>query len=551
MHLFISLNSKNESNAIKAVDKLTDQTELARVARDSWSEKVRMKAVEKLTDRDTLLNIAKKDKVATIREIAINVLIEQEVINQEELVLFVEDFDYWETCEYAINKLTDQELLINIAKTDSDYSMRELAIKRITDNEALLEIAKTDSDYSMRELAINEITDQSIETQEALSIIAMQDDWDTVRITAAKKINDQDLLENIANNSKCVITRLNAADKLTNQTLAQEIYYDIAKNNEEWDHFSEDYNELATKRLTDQVLLADIALNNYGGREREIAISKLTDQETLAKIIAKGKAMGSPMYIGDYEDDLAYMALDRSMQLKRQHMTTLSANTVNIPLQLINGHIFVLLDEKLWMINTGARTSFGDDRNLVLCGEKFDINSNYHGYSTDTISQYIDAPCAGLIGADILNRFDIIFDIPSGKLTISKGELPCDGQNLKLDEFMGIPIITVHIDNKECQMVFDTGAQISCFLDDSLTKYPSAGTLMDFNFMVGYYKTKTYTVPISLGSTTYTLRCGGTLPDSISKMFTIPLIKGIVGNEILKSCVVGYFLRHRYTISIK
>lgn len=218
-----------------------------------------------------------------------------------------------------------------------------------------------------------------------------------------------------------------------------------------------------------------------------------------------------------------------------------------LPLQLQNNHVFITLDDALWLLDTGAPTSFGSMRRLTLAGEHFDINSNYLTLTAEDLSRFIDVPCKGLLGADVLSRFDHIFDIVAGNLTISTTELVHNGQELHIDEFMGIPIVTAHVEDSDYRMFFDTGAQISYFQHDSLIQFPPAGELTDFYPGIGRFQTDTYQVPMSLGNVSFTLRCG-LLPSLLGATLMLPSVKGIIGNSILHDRIVGYFPRRHKLI---
>jgi len=216
---------------------------------------------------------------------------------------------------------------------------------------------------------------------------------------------------------------------------------------------------------------------------------------------------------------------------------------VALPLQLINGYLFVELNNVLWLLDTGAPTSFGSCRSLTVQNEKFDIAEGFRGFTADTISQDVGVSCAGLLGADILNCFDVVFNIEMGVLVVSVTELTISGQNTPMEEFMGVPIITAQIGDREYRMFFDTGAQISYFQDDSITLFPSAGSFEDFHFTAGCYQTETYNVPMMLGDMPFVLRCGDTLPEPIVATLATASVAGIIGNDVLKNRIVGYFPR--------
>ena len=149
-------------------------------------------------------------------------------------------------------------------------------------------------------------------------------------------------------------------------------------------------------------------------------------------------------------------------------------------LEFQDGHLFIELSGELWVFDTGAPNSFGRSPDLTIAGEQFNLSASYLGLDADLLSQFVGVTCAGLLGADVLGRFDHIVDIPSGALTISTDELNHGGQLVHLDEFMGLPIVTARIGDQDYRTFFDTGAQVSYFQDDLLATFPPAGVVSDF-----------------------------------------------------------------------
>lgn len=215
-----------------------------------------------------------------------------------------------------------------------------------------------------------------------------------------------------------------------------------------------------------------------------------------------------------------------------------------LPLQFRERHLFLELDGDLWLLDTGAPASFGTPRGLTLAGEPFNFGANYLGLTAETLAQFVGMPCVGLLGADVLGRFDHLFDIAGGSLTVSTDELPHNGQTVRLDMFMGIPIVTARVSGRDYRMFFDTGAQISYFQDDSLAAYPPAGRVTDFYPGFGQFQADTYHVPAALGGVGFTLRCGA-LPRLLATALMQMNTEGIVGNAILRDRKVGYFPRRR------
>jgi hypothetical protein len=215
-------------------------------------------------------------------------------------------------------------------------------------------------------------------------------------------------------------------------------------------------------------------------------------------------------------------------------------------LKVEKGHLFVDVAGADWLLDTGAPSSFG--ANAVVIGvESFSVPDSYMGLDVEQLSGFVNYPVAGLVGTDILNNFDISIDTKKGIVVFSKAELNLDGEKLPITEFMGIPIIQAKIDGSERNMFFDTGAQISYFQDDSLTAFPSLGSVSDFYPGFGEFDTETYQVVTMLGNEKFELTCGS-LPGMLGMTLDMANVEGIVGNEILDGRILGYFPRRQLVV---
>ena len=213
-----------------------------------------------------------------------------------------------------------------------------------------------------------------------------------------------------------------------------------------------------------------------------------------------------------------------------------------LPITYKDGHLFLELEDGMWLFDTGAPTSFGESEEITLDGHRSPIRNSYMGLSASSLSEFTGVGCRGLLGADILGQFDHILDVRDATATISTGKLEHPGRTLALSEFMGIPILTARIAGTDHQMFFDSGAQISYFQDDSITEFPSAGSVTDFFPGVGQFQTDTHQVPVSLGDIDFTLRCG-TLPGLLGATLMMADVSGIIGNQLFLDRIIGYFPR--------
>jgi hypothetical protein len=215
-----------------------------------------------------------------------------------------------------------------------------------------------------------------------------------------------------------------------------------------------------------------------------------------------------------------------------------------LPLHFRDGHLFLESADALWLFDTGARASFGSEPAVTIAGEQFCVGSSYLGLTAVTLSRLVAVECIGLLGADVLGRFDFVLDAPNGRATISSGRLEHLGTPIDLDEFMGVPIVSARVRDIDYRMFFDTGAQISYLQDDCLASFRAAGTVADFYPGFGQFQTETHDLDITLGEVAFTLRCG-MLPDPLGATLMLAQTVGIIGNQVVSDRVVGYFPRRR------
>ena len=214
------------------------------------------------------------------------------------------------------------------------------------------------------------------------------------------------------------------------------------------------------------------------------------------------------------------------------------------PLILENGHPFITLPEGAFLLDTGAPTSFGRVSPIILDGQSFNLPTSYMGLTAQVLSTYVGRETDGILGADILNQFDILIDLPQSRVCFSTAPLECGGEVLTLGFCMGVPIVASTVSDKPVKMFFDTGAQISYLQDDCLSGFPAEGIVKDFYPGVGQFSTDTFRTPIRLGRSVYELRCG-CLPGLLGMTLMLAGTGGIIGNEILRGRLAGYLPRRR------
>ena len=217
--------------------------------------------------------------------------------------------------------------------------------------------------------------------------------------------------------------------------------------------------------------------------------------------------------------------------------------------EFVGGHIMAVADQRRLLIDTGAPVSFADCSPIEFAGGPHRVQKNFMGLTPESLSASVGTPVNALVGADILNRYDIFIDPASQTLNVSEGELPLDGQALELDDFMGIPIIEVTVGKDKVRMFFDTGAKLS-YLDGGRTDaFESVGTETDFYPGIGDFSTNVYDIPVMLAGDTIVLRAGN-LPALLQMTLMMAAAGGILGTAILCTHNVTFAPRRR-TLSLQ
>ena len=231
---YIAKNDKDNYVREEALKKLTDQSVLKDIAENDVDGRVCIEAAQKLTDQTiaqaVYAGIAKDDKKGWERERALNKLTDQNVLKD----IAENDMD-GRICIIAAQKLTDQTIAqavyACIAKDDKK-GWACVGAGMLTDQNLLADIAKNSVNVEARRIAVKELTDQSV-----LVDIVENEKNHNVRKVAIENENltDQRILTDSAKNDTYIMARLAAADKLTDKTFARKVYINIANTSENKD----------------------------------------------------------------------------------------------------------------------------------------------------------------------------------------------------------------------------------------------------------------------------------------------------------------------------
>jgi hypothetical protein len=149
---------------------------------------IRRAAVSRLTDQTLLAKIAKNDKDSVVRKTAENrkeALLAEIARNNSDCM----------AAKAAVEMLTDQTLLAEIAKKVHFDEVRYIAVRRLLGEAILADLAKNDKDRVVRRVAVENMGSTN---QRLLAEISQNDNDGYVRQAAFQKLTDQTLLDKIS-----------------------------------------------------------------------------------------------------------------------------------------------------------------------------------------------------------------------------------------------------------------------------------------------------------------------------------------------------------------
>ena len=250
--------SENLDRALKAVKRINSQAKLIVIAKNTELDiDIRETAASKIIDdalaQEIYADIAKKLRYFNISSV---------------------DFEY---AGRLLERVNDQQLLTDIAKTSTNDHVRIVAADKLADKSfaqcVYAEIVKSDNTYSGNE-ALKRLNDQAL-----IFDVAMNSRY--FRFELAEKLEDKTLTQEVY--ADIAKTRYNnfekhkAADRLTDRILAQKIYAEIIIS----DSY---YTSSLLEKITDPNLIADIAIHAGKLETSSAALAKLTDQNLIYNI---------------------------------------------------------------------------------------------------------------------------------------------------------------------------------------------------------------------------------------------------------------------------
>jgi hypothetical protein len=185
--LRVALADREGPRGIGAASWLTDQQQLANVARNAAALDVRLVTVSRVADQAALSLIARESQDDALRAA-------------------------------ALRRLTDPEVIAERAWKDSSPWVQAEAVRRLKDQDALAEIARSHPGVYAREAAVETLGDESL-----LVLVALDDPDVGPATRAAYRIKEPARSAEIARRSRHAAVRAGAVDRVTDVALIADL----------------------------------------------------------------------------------------------------------------------------------------------------------------------------------------------------------------------------------------------------------------------------------------------------------------------------------------
>ena len=161
-----SLKSTNYQARIRAVNKITDQNILYKVALEDISYEVKIAAFNKITDLNLINKLAIESKEPKLRLEAVNKITDQNILYK---VAFEDKYDNVKVA--AMNRLnkTYPSQLTKLASDFKELNLKLKAVDLLTDQIELMNISQNNDNWDVRKAAFKKLNDNSLDvlTREA------------------------------------------------------------------------------------------------------------------------------------------------------------------------------------------------------------------------------------------------------------------------------------------------------------------------------------------------------------------------------------------------
>ncbi len=229
-------------------------------------EDIDLSSIGTIEDENVLYSIAKNAPSPAIRRYAFNKIEDERILAN--LISCGDEF-----MNSALKKITNRNLLLNIALYSTNISTKRKAVKKIDDEEFLLKVVQNNPYNEISDYIVDRIRDESL-----LEIIALNNSNPFNRKAAVNKIQSQDILKCLGE-TECEEVVCNAIVRKTRDKRVLE-YIGLSNPCKTVRRYVESVTD-------DDELLYKFALKEYESDNRREIISKLTNEEYIVDLLKR------------------------------------------------------------------------------------------------------------------------------------------------------------------------------------------------------------------------------------------------------------------------
>ena len=256
-------NAPSSSIRKYAFDKILDERILANIV--CHSREFMNRALNKITDNSLLLNIALYCTDSTAKRKAI-----KKIDDEKFLFDAVQNNPYNEISEYIIGRIRDESLLEIIAFNNSNPYNRKAAVNKIQNPDIIMRLGEIESEEVVCAAIVRKTQDRSL-----LEYVGLSNPCKTVRRYVGSVTDDDELLYKFALKEYEYDNRRELISRLTNE----EYIYRLLKRESHDKVFDADFE------ITNQDMLIDLAKNSYSYAARKYCLKNIKDRSILLDFV--------------------------------------------------------------------------------------------------------------------------------------------------------------------------------------------------------------------------------------------------------------------------
>ena len=207
----------------------------------------------------------------------------------------------------------------------------------------------------------------------------------------------------------------------------------------------------------------------------------------------------------------------------------------NYRLEIVDKHpVLTNFLGKRFLVDTGSPISMTvNSEPFLLCGESFESSKLN---IIDTVQDLSGLDVDGLIGLDVLSKFNVLVSYKDGFIKLSREAFHIPGQmvNMHVMPLKSAVTFEANLNGQRVRCILDTGAASANYVVSAklVEGLESAGECEDFYPGVGRFRTTLY--DMNFGEMNVPVKCG-MLPSSLSALSRLISLMGqaVIGFDLL------------------